>query len=398
MKLRKYRGRDVAALKKRVREELGEDAVIVSTRPVIEGGVMGFFGRSMVEMVAVLTDDGPDATRETPRVDIAVPEEVPRAVHSAGGHDGAPVQTRKAQPFDKTGIAETEGRATGSGLNDECPRHDRRTPEMGGREARRKHHDTGEDRKTGFSPCVRDDSGSGRASRADGVRKGGEGNRSCADEARGSGTAFIPLRYAVEAKSGGMRRIPERAVVLGPSGAGKTTCLGRLAWALSGRGLEVTLLSLEEEGRLSGVSRWEELWEAMGVEYRACLEMGQLLREVRVARGAVLVDTPPLTPGGVETWREALVGGLSGFETVLVVEARMDNDEYAAWLRRCDPLEPYTLVISKADELFDAGKAERMARSARAAEVMMANDPSIVKPMLAFDGLKVAEERAVSDV
>ncbi|NPV60514.1 MAG: hypothetical protein HPY75_12760 [Actinobacteria bacterium] len=393
MKLRKYRGRDVAALKKRIREELGEDAVIVSTRQVIEGGVMGFFGRSMVEMVAVLPDGTPDATQDTPRVDIAVPEEVPRVLSPAV--ESGTAQARKAMHVDgDTGIVEPAGCTPGSGLEDKCTRDERRAPEERGRKPRRGNLDTGEAQKAGFSPCLRADGGSRRSSRPDDVRKRGEDNRSCADEARGSGQVFVPLRYAVEAKKEGMPRIPERAVVLGPSGVGKTTCLGRLAWALTGRGVEVTLLSLEEEGRLSGVSRWGELWEAMGVEYRACLDMGQLLREASGARGAVLVDTPPLTPRGVEAWSEALVGGLSGFEMVLVLEARMDDGEYSAWLRRCEPLEPYMLVISKADELFDAVKAERMARSARAAEVMVANDPSIVKPMLAFDGLKVAEERA----
>ncbi len=395
MRMKKYRGRDARELMARVRRELGEDAVIVATRPVIEGGLLGFFGRSMVEMVAVVPEGEDMEASGGGRVDIAVPGEAP-AVGAGSRSPGQPAETCRercggaagGERSSKAGVggyardvpAGEDGERAGSG----APRGgslgkmdaEEKTASRGdgGEPADRSHA-----RHGGISGvrrgCVREGNGAGRVEDDDGGAALPRGD---------DGHLFVPLRFAAGMNGEEVRGLPERALFLGPSGAGKTTCLGRMAWSLTARGREVTVLSLEEEGRLSGARRWEELWKNMGSEYRPCLDAGELLSEARGSTGAVLIDTPPLAARDVGRWRELLEGGLAGFTAVVVLEARMEEGEYAAWLRALEPLRPYLLVLSKVDELFDTARAERMAVASGAAEVYLAGDPSVVVPMERF--------------
>lgn len=412
MRLKKYRGRDAGELMARVRRELGEDAVIVATRPVIEGGMLGFFGRSMVEMVVVLPEGEGREAGGGGRVDIAVPGEAP-AVSAGRRIPGLPEAARRER-----GVSAPEGEASstagGLGYKRDVPagedgeREGSRAPRgrsplrtdpterPAGRGGGGEPPDPSCARRGGISG-VRRSSGKNAERRCGGERNGAgreEEERGDAEHPREeTGHLFVPLRFAAGTGGEGYRGLPERALFLGPSGAGKTTCLGRTAWSLTVRGREVTVLSLEEEGRLSGARRWEELWKNMGSEYRPCLDAEELLSEARRSTGAVLIDTPPLAARDVGRWRKMLEGGLAGFTAVVVLEARMEEGEYAAWLKALEPLRPYLLVISKVDELFDAARAERMAGASGAAEVYLAGDPSVVVPMERFVARAVVGRR-----
>lgn len=68
--MRTYRGRTIDELLPQVREELGDDAVIVDRRVAVEGGVGGFFGKRMVELDAEAPDRAlPPAPATAPHVD-----------------------------------------------------------------------------------------------------------------------------------------------------------------------------------------------------------------------------------------------------------------------------------------------------------------------------------------
>ncbi len=371
--MRKYRGRDAALLKRRIREELGEEAVILSTRQVIEGGILGFFGRSVIEMVAALPDEGRAPERDGLHLDIAMPGEAPRK-------DGE----RKKRDAGSRRELITRGAAAGGKELEDGTRRQEGVLENG-------------ERGESVAEKARRSASRGGTRPASQAGPSGIAERGGEDTERVSGEdspSFVPLRFAAALKDEESLPLPERAVFLGPSGAGKTTCLGRAAWAHVRAGRKVTVLSLEEEGRLSGVRRWEELWKNMGAEYRACLDMEQMEREALAAEGAVLIDTPPLDKRMIEAWSRALRGELRGFEPVLVLEARMERGEYSAWLKACEVLGPYHLVISKADEVFDPSKAEKLAEAAAAERVYLARDPSIVIPMQRHAGRTPAERKA----
>ena len=52
MKLKAYTGRSLEDLAPQIREELGADAVILSQRQGVRGGVGGFFGTKTIEVLA----------------------------------------------------------------------------------------------------------------------------------------------------------------------------------------------------------------------------------------------------------------------------------------------------------------------------------------------------------
>jgi flagellar biosynthesis GTPase FlhF len=75
MKHQTFRGRSLEEVMPRVREELGEQAVIVDRRETVEGGVGGFFGKRIVELEAAAPE--PPAGVPEPPVDAAEPPAEP---------------------------------------------------------------------------------------------------------------------------------------------------------------------------------------------------------------------------------------------------------------------------------------------------------------------------------
>ena len=66
MKLKTYVGRSLEELAPQIREELGPDAVILSQRQGLKGGVGGFFSTKSIEVLAA--DRMPrEASAEQPR-------------------------------------------------------------------------------------------------------------------------------------------------------------------------------------------------------------------------------------------------------------------------------------------------------------------------------------------
>lgn len=325
MRIKRFRGRDVKTVMERVRRELGGDAVILRTRPVIEGGVFGFFGRPAVEVVAALPPEKGKAGMEAAegkRIDFSVSREVPEAFPSLERKNGS--RRRPGAP----GV----GR--------------------------------GEDFVEREEPAV---------------EKGSAGKDGI----------FLPLRISpgIDGKAG----VPARAVFLGPPGAGKTSSLGRLAWHL-GAGRRTLVLSLEEEGRLSGVARWKEFWKAIGVEYRPFLDLEELESSLREEYDAWLVDTPPLDGAESPGWLKGLLRSLEGFTRFVVVDAYMDPGELETMTVRYREIAPFELVIAKVDHIQGKEKLEVLAEAAGKSRIFYTRDPSITSPLFPLSW--EAEKRA----
>lgn len=326
MKLKKYRGRNVPDLLRRIRRELGKEALILQTRPVIEGGLLGFFGKSAVEVVVAFPDgestiQTDEADRRT--LDLVAPREAPSASNPVRREEKLASAVRPSSAIEKTS--------------------DVKRPFPQGREG-----------------CL-----------------AGEKNP------RGKEAPFLPLRISPGI---GKRKaeVPRRAVFLGPAGAGKTSCLGRLAWHLSST--EKTLvLSLEEEGRLSGVSRWKDFWETLGVDYRPCLDPAELTPSRWCGYGAVLVDTPPLAGRETPFWLDGLLERLEGFERFLVVDGYMEESECRELLRRCGAIKPCSLIVSKLDCLFRPQRWDSILEKFPFERVYYTRDPSITSPLLPWE-------------
>src|SRR6056297_1059887 len=56
MKVKKYRGESIQDVIFKVKADLGPEAVIIEKRKFTEGGIFGFFGRTVFEVVAALEE------------------------------------------------------------------------------------------------------------------------------------------------------------------------------------------------------------------------------------------------------------------------------------------------------------------------------------------------------
>ncbi|MDI6874116.1 MAG: hypothetical protein QME89_01250 [Actinomycetota bacterium] len=301
MRIRRYVGPDVPTVLRRIRRELGKDAVIVKTEEKVEGGLLGFFGTKVVEILAMAASDAPGGERR--ELDLTLPGELP--------------------PRDGRG-------GEGAGPS--------RTPAGGG--------------KTGDSAAL---PGGGRV------------------HGRGEIRDFLPLGIACE--EGGM---PRRALFFGPPGAGKTSALGRLAWFYSGRE-RVWVVSVEEEGRLSGATRWKAFWEVLGVDF-VPVKGFEGLREVALEEGGVVfVDTPPLRGEELEEIKAAC----REFSLVpfLAVDACMDFEEFRGLWRQCQTMEDVRVVACKMDTVSLPSRRSRWSGELAGTRAYFTDHPSINVPL-----------------
>ncbi len=143
-------------------------------------------------------------------------------------------------------------------------------------------------------------------------------------------------------------------MLVGPTGAGKTSCAAKLAAAASKDG-GAPLMLTADVGRAGAVDQIRSYSEALGAAYfilESPLDAAQVMRNER-PRGAVLFDTPGVSPydGGdvaaIKSYREA-----AGAEPVLVLPASGDAAEYAEWAMAFREIGVTRCILTK----FDATK------------------------------------------
>lgn len=301
MRLRKYVGPDLPTVLRRIRRELGEDAVILRTEEKVEGGLLGFFGTRVVEVLAA--SDPVELSNVKRGLDLSLPGETP-AFRAHGGEEG------------NRSLEECGGARIGDAQ---------------------------------FLPS--------------------DGGYCLSRETRD----FLPL--AIARREGGM---PCRALFFGPPGSGKTSALGRLAWYLSAR-RRVLLVSVEEEGRLSGTSRWKAFWEVLGVEYRPVKGFEGLLGMEIDGEGPLLVDTPPLRKDDMgKIGRACREFSMVPF---LAVDATMDFGEFRFLLENCRGLEGLRVVVCKMDAVSLGSRRSRWTNELLGTKSYFSDHPSINVPL-----------------
>lgn len=66
MKVKRYIMRSVPEATRQIRQELGSNAIILSTRQIRSGGILGLFARKMVEVIAAVDDPQPSPAQAQP--------------------------------------------------------------------------------------------------------------------------------------------------------------------------------------------------------------------------------------------------------------------------------------------------------------------------------------------
>ena len=69
MQIRKFVGNDMHDIMKKIKSELGENAVILHTKKISKGGILGFFKKELLEVLAALEKDKPIGTSRKTEID-----------------------------------------------------------------------------------------------------------------------------------------------------------------------------------------------------------------------------------------------------------------------------------------------------------------------------------------
>lgn len=143
-------------------------------------------------------------------------------------------------------------------------------------------------------------------------------------------------------------------MLVGPTGAGKTSCAAKLASASAESGAKPLMLTADV-GRAGAVDQIRAYSDALGADYfiiESPMDIAQVLRNER-PRGAVILDTPGVSPydsadiAALKSYREA-----ANAEPVLVLPASGDAAEYVDWALAFKDIGVSRCILTK----FDATK------------------------------------------
>lgn len=352
-----------------VKQELGPDALILSTRATRrDGGLLGLFGRSLVEVTAAVD-------RELRRAAPRPGEAAPRAAAAGGAPAIEPDPSWRELRLTRALVhpLEEEVRelrralaalARTSSLQGELLRELRDVRRLAGRfagveAAAPEPGDSPELAQrlleSGLAPQhAHSLSREAAALRAAWHALDGEVDPELAaeDERRALLRVLCDrLETRVEApRDDGRGRV---ALLVGATGVGKTTTLAKLAAREARAAEEVAVLSTDSF-RVGAEDQLRSYAELLGVPFGLALSPQDLAQRVgRLGARRVFVDTAGRAPGDAAAFEELLrVRELLGprGSVHLVVSATTKSEDLLAQLDHYRPLAPDSLIVTKVDE------------------------------------------------
>jgi flagellar biosynthesis protein FlhF len=155
-------------------------------------------------------------------------------------------------------------------------------------------------------------------------------------------------------------------ILVGPTGAGKTTVLAKIAAELARATPPPVLVTTDGES-LTGEDSVEAIAGSLGLAFETAFLPGQMeaLVEKHGSETIFLVDTPGRTPferEGISSLK-GLTRALPEGEVVLVLPATIDGEEARSVLAEFEKLGIDRLVITKLDELYKPGRLVDLAET-----------------------------------
>jgi len=327
MKIRKYQGPDLAAIQAQIVKELGDSAVVVSSRETARKNLL--FGRSRsYELVAVVDEAVAPEQRGW--------EEIKRLL---GAQHDQVQGLRQALKLLDTKLADMEqtvrldhlrGQALDHGLLSRV--HEAWRPRLAEAAERLAH---------GVAPRLED----------------------WLEALAG----MVPTRAGIHFRAT-PGTPPDSYVLVGPTGVGKTTTLAKLAarCVLQER-LRVGLITLDTY-RVGAVDQLREYATLLGIDLKVAFSAAEVEHQLAAYHDmdVVFIDTPGRSPydrAGIAQV-EACLASVRHATICLAVPAGVAAHEAAAIVARYRPLNPAALILTKVDEttggeglthLFEAG-------------------------------------------
>lgn len=173
-------------------------------------------------------------------------------------------------------------------------------------------------------------------------------------------------------------------MLVGPTGAGKTSTAAKLAAAAQANGSKATMITADV-GRAGAVDQIKAYGEALNAEYfiaESPLDVAQILRSHK-PQGAVVFDTPGVSPfdsadiAALRSYREA-----ANAEPVLVLPASGDADEYVDWALAFKEIGVRRCILTKFDATKRVGAGLRAAFEGELALAHFSETPFISEGLL----------------
>jgi flagellar biosynthesis protein FlhF len=161
---------------------------------------------------------------------------------------------------------------------------------------------------------------------------------------------------------------PQTPVMLvGPTGAGKTSCGAKLAAAALARGSTAFIMTADV-GRAGAIDQIKAYGDALGADYYITETPHEVETALRSKRptGAVVLDTPGVSPydagdfAALRSFQEATRG-----EAVLVLPASGDAEEFKDWAAAFAEFGARRIIITKFDATRRVGAALSAAYSSK---------------------------------
>lgn len=173
-------------------------------------------------------------------------------------------------------------------------------------------------------------------------------------------------------------------MLVGPTGAGKTSCGAKLAAAALNRGEKAFIMSADV-GRAGAIDQIKAYGDALGADYyitETPQDVAAALRSKRPS-GAVILDTPGISPydpgdfAALRSFQEA-----TGGEPVLVLPASGDAEEFRDWAAAFREFGARRLIVTKFDATRRVGAALSAAGAGKFALAHFSQTPFISEGLL----------------
>jgi flagellar biosynthesis protein FlhF len=323
MQIRRYTGTDEAAVLRRIRQDLGPDAVILHSAFVTKPSLFGLVRRKRIEVVAgsgfkIVKDYGhgrpaskPAAPPEALRKEIAeikklVSETQAMVAHKGGGIDGPAELVEEFSSLAAAKVSEALSRKMAADLRARLP------------------GDALRDR-----PRIR-------------------------QAVRGLVKETLRCTDGIALKSGRCTRV----AFIGPTGVGKTTTIAKLISIYAHQGREVAVIT-NDTYRIAAAEQIRRVAQLVGVPIRVCQRPEEIDRALEEFgnRDLVLVDTAGRSQRNarrLEELREVLAATKPD-ETHLVVSMTTQPETVVDVAERFLPCGYDRLVVTKLDEALKLG-------------------------------------------
>ncbi|MBI5444838.1 MAG: flagellar biosynthesis protein FlhF [Deltaproteobacteria bacterium] len=366
MRLKKYQAVDMSEALRMIREELGPDAVILSTRQIKPGkGVFGLLGRPLLEVTAATDLEGPakrpeaPAGRPQPPAARALSEAKPPVDSGHGAYLALQAEVESLrEELDLLG-RRPPARARGRSDADPAAREYRALEEKLDRLIEQTAHFDALKLAPGLrrlhAALVGRDLDPALAARIAAFlqQKMDEGAIPEGGELRGL-QELVRRTVRVSGSllpADGRQRV---AALVGPTGVGKTTTLAKLAarFALQD-GRKVGFITVDTF-RIAAVEQLKTYAKIMALPLEVALDSASLKGAVEALadRDLVLIDTAGQSPRDEESLRElaAFFPPEVKVEIHLVLAVTTRGRDLERILRQYAPLKPTRLLLTKLDE------------------------------------------------